>query len=234
MAQHNDQPPPPPAISADPVGAELRAAPRFTLLIRVAKLVVDGAEYPCVLRDASDTGAKVRVFTPIPPHRELLIELGNGQRHAARLVWTAADHAGLQFDNPIDVQPVIDEPGSNARRQVRLRLAVDGMLHSGGERAAIHLHDISQQGAGISCDKWLMVHELVRLETPVAPPIYAKVRWRDHPRYGLVFEQTFKLDELAQIVARLQGGRHEPAPGGQNGSHAGHRLGASAARTAPR
>jgi hypothetical protein len=48
------------------------------------------------------------------------------------------------------------------------------------------------------------MNELVRLETGVAPPLFAKVRWRSHPRYGLIFEHTFKLDELARISAPLQ------------------------------
>jgi hypothetical protein len=68
----------------------------------------------------------------------------------------------------------------------------------------VRFHDISQQGACIECEKWLAMNELVRLDTGVMPSLYAKVRWRDHPRYGLVFEQTFKLDELARISAPLQ------------------------------
>jgi len=48
------------------------------------------------------------------------------------------------------------------------------------------------------------MNELVRLETGVTPPLYAKVRWRSHPRYGLVFEHTFRLEELARISAPLQ------------------------------
>jgi hypothetical protein len=90
---------------------------------------------------------------------------------------------------------------------VRLRLVLDAVLHSGGENVHVQFHDISQQGACIECEKWLMVHELVRLDTGVMEPLYAKVRWRNHPRYGLVFEQTFKLDELARISAPLQLGQ---------------------------
>lgn len=198
-----------PSAGADAsAGADMRAAPRFTLLIRAAKLIVDGGEFLCILRDASATGVKIRLFTPIPDHQTLAIELGNGDRHAARLVWTTGDHAGLQFLQEIDVQRLIDErDGAYPRRQVRLRLMLDAVLHSGGESVHVQFHDISQQGACIECEKWLMVHELVRVDTGVMPSIYAKLRWRNHPRYGLVFEQTFKLDELARISAPLQLGQ---------------------------
>lgn len=191
-----------------PSGADLRAAPRFALLIRAAKLIVDGREYLCILRDASATGVKIRLFTPIPEHSRLAIELGNGDRHDARLVWTTHDHAGLQFLEEVDVQRLINERGgAHPRRQVRLRVVLDAVLHAGGESSHVRFHDISQQGACIECEKWLAMNELVRLDTGVMPSLYAKVRWRDHPRYGLVFEQTFKLDELARISAPLQLGQ---------------------------
>lgn len=188
-----------------PPGAELRAAPRFTLLIRVAKLIADDREYPCILRDASATGLKVRLLAPLLPCRALAVELATGDRFPVELVWCAQDHAGLRFLHEVPVQRLIDESvGAFPRRQVRLRIALDAVLSVNGEATRIGFHDISQQGACVECDKWLLINALVRLDTGVLPPIYAKVRWRNHPRYGLVFEQTFKLDELARITASLQ------------------------------
>ena len=190
---------------AEPSGAELRAAPRFTLLIRVAKLIADDREFLCILRDASATGMKVRLFAPLPAHRNLAIELGNGERHGAELVWCAQDHAGLRFVGEVDVARLIDEShGEYPRRQVRLQVSLDAMLKSGTEVVHATFQDMSQQGACVLCGKWLLINELVRLDTGVLAPIYAKVRWRDHPRYGLIFEQTFRLDELARISAPLQ------------------------------
>ena len=197
-------------------GPEQRGAPRFTLLLRVAKLIVDGREVFCVIRDASTTGLKVRLFTPLPDHAELAVEMANGDRHRARCVWTADDHAGLQFAMPVPLDQLLDEArASGQRRHVRLRIALDGVLHSGGEVVPVQLHDISQQGAGIDSDKWLLLHELVKIETALLPPIYAKVRWRDHPHYGVIFEQTFQLENLARICNGL------PAPA--EGSARAHR-----------
>ena len=188
-------------------GPDQRGAPRFTLLLRVAKLIIDGREAFCVIRDASTTGLKVRLFTPLPGHAELAIEMANGDRHRARCVWTADDHAGLQFAMPVPLDQLLDEAkASGQRRHVRLRFTLDGVLHSGGEVVPVRLHDISQQGAGIDSEKWLLLHELVKIETALLPPIYAKVRWRDHPRYGVIFEQTFQLEALARICNGL------PAP----------------------
>ena len=62
---------PPDAGSPAPSGADLRGAPRFALLLRVAKLVVNGRERFCVIRDASATGLKVRLFAPLPHPADL-------------------------------------------------------------------------------------------------------------------------------------------------------------------
>lgn len=190
---------------------EHRAAPRFTLLIRAAKLILDGErEFLCVIRDASAAGLKIRLFNPLPDHHgSISVEMSNGDRYAVEIVWQKDDFAGFRFVDGIDVERLLDEShGSFPKRNVRLRIQLDAMLHSGGEAVHVAFKDISQQGACVECDKWLMMNELVRVETGVLPAIYAKVRWRSHPRYGLLFEHTFKLDELAHIAAPLQPGEH--------------------------
>lgn len=207
-------------------GADLRAAPRYTLLIRTAKIIADGREFLCILRDASATGLKVRLFGALPHARAMAVEMGTGERYPVDLVWQADDHAGLRFHEEIKVEHLLDESrGTFPKRQVRLRLAVSGVLHAGGEAVPVVFRNLSQQGARVDCDKWLLMNELVRIETGVIPPIYAKVRWRSQPSYGLIFEHTFKLDELARISAPLQfaqalDNRTLPAAG-QAGGHVG-------------
>jgi len=211
LAQPEDQIPQAANSGEDKRGAEQRAAPRFMLLIRAAKLIADDSrEFLCVIRDASSTGLKIRLFNPLPPHRTLAVEMSNGDRYPIELVWKEGEFAGFRFGADVDVQRLLDEShGAFPKRQVRLRILLDGILHSGGEALRVAFRDISQQGAQIESDKWLLMNELVRIETDVMPPLYAKVRWRSHPRYGLLFEQTFKLDELARIAAPLQTGEHE-------------------------
>ena len=165
-------------LSAPP-DQELRSAPRYALLIRTAKITADGREFLCIIRDASATGLKIRLFSPLPRARALLIELMNGDRYPVELVWQAEDYAGLRFPKAIEIGRLLDEHREALpRRQVRLRIALDGVLHSGGEAVRVGFRDISQQGACVESDKWLLVNELVRLETGVTPALYAKVRWR--------------------------------------------------------
>lgn len=224
MAHYDEQRPPSPGGRNN---GEQRAAPRFTLLIRAAKLIIDEAsEFLCVIRDASETGLKVRLFNPLPVHRRsVCVEMSNGDRYAVEVVWHKGDYAGFRFIDEVDVARLLDEShGSYPKRQVRLRVQLDAILHSGGEAVRVAFQDISQQGACIDCDKWLLMNELVRVETGILPAIYAKVRWRSHPRYGLLFEQTFKLDELAHITAPLQPGEDVPSSNGRRFGDMGREL----------
>jgi hypothetical protein len=199
--------------------AELRGAPRFTLMLRVAKLVVDGREQFCVIRDASATGLKVKLFGPLAPHKTLAVELANGDRHDVQCMWMTGDHAGLRFREPVEIERLIDEAkGTGQRRQVRLRIALDAMLFSGGEAVPVAIRDISQQGAAVDSEKWLLLNELVKIQTAILPPLYAKVRWRDHPHYGVIFEQTFQLEELAHRCAGLPAPQMAPPSTGMAGN----------------
>jgi len=183
---------------------ERRGAARVTVMIRPAKLVADSREFLCVVRDVSEGGLKLRLFHDLPRHRHLTIEFENGERHAIRLVWQTGDLVGCHFIGEVDLPRLIAaHEGPYPRRQPRLQVAVDAVLCTGGLRTPITLRDISQRGGAVDCPGWLMIDELVRIESDVLPTIHAKVRWRRPPRYGVVFEQTFRLEELALACARI-------------------------------
>jgi len=217
-----------PALQA---GADQRDAPRFTLLLRCAKLIVDGHEYVCVLRDASDTGAKLRLFHPMPEGRVLELEMPDGSRHAFDTVWEREGHAGIRFHHRVDVRRLLDDQADRPRRQLRLqvarraRVAVPGQA-SGGERREGRIVNISQQGACIESDAPLRLRELVRIESEDMPTLHARVCWRRAPLYGLVFETGFQLEELARLLARSQAAASPAAPGPTGSGRGGARSAA--------
>ena len=55
-----------PPDEAEQDGAEQRAGPHFTLLIRAAKLVSAQGEFVCVIRDVSESGVSLRLFHALP------------------------------------------------------------------------------------------------------------------------------------------------------------------------
>jgi len=194
-------------------GADQRGAARVGLLIRPAKLVAPSGEYLCLLRDASATGVKVRCFHPLPA-QAMVLELANGERHEVERMWEAGDHAGLRFRHAVPVEYLIRESGPYAKRPLRLRVTLPGLLVAGRDVLRVTIRDISQQGARLECDEQLAIDRRFRLEIPGVAPIVAKVRWRRLPAVGLVFEETFRLEDFARLAFRLQ---PLPQPPGEDG-----------------
>lgn len=184
--------------------AEERAAPRYTLLIRSAKLIAPQGQFLCVIRDVSATGVSLRGFHPLPEGEPLLLELQTGDRLAIERVWSRGLDSGYRFAAPVEVGNLIAETGEYPKRPLRLDLDLPLDLQWGGERVEADLVNLSQQGARIECAQFLAIGQPLWLMSDRLPEIEAKVRWRDGDRYGLTFDTTFNLREFALLAARLQ------------------------------
>lgn len=206
---------PPDADRSAAAHAEQRAAPRYTLLIRAAKLICDAGEFLCVIRDVSETGISVRTFHPLPPTGPLLVELQNGDRHQLELVWQDTDRAGFRFLEAADISRIIESPSRFSKRPVRLNLCSAAEVTSmDGRIEDVEITDLSQQGARIACSCRFAIDESVKIRAPGLPETHAKVRWRKAGECGLIFENTLQYGELARIARRLQQGPdlRRPAP----------------------
>lgn len=184
--------------------AEERTLPRYNLLLRPAKLVTERGEFLCILRDVSPGGFKARLFHQLEPQPRMVLELGNGDRYEVERVWVRDSYAGFRFVTPIPVEYVLNEEGPFRKRPVRLKVNLEARVIAGLKAIPVVVRDLSQQGARVECEASLALAQQVRLEVAGISPIVAKVRWRRPGSIGLIFEQTFKLDELARAVAMLQ------------------------------
>jgi hypothetical protein len=182
---------------------EQRRAPRFSLVLRTARLVADGREYICVLRDISATGVKIKLFHPLPDWSRLQLELDGGERHDMTLAWAAGDHAGLRFVDAVGATGTT-KGGAHPRRPLRIAVDRPAVLLVHGETAPARLVNLSQQGACIETGVHLRLRERLRLDSGPMGEMSVTVCWRDRPRYGLVFEQGFKLDQLARMLNDLR------------------------------
>jgi PilZ domain len=182
-----------------------RAAKRFALVLRAAKLVAPSGEYICVLRDVSAGGVRIRLFHDLPPGAQFQLELGSGVAYVIEPVWQRSGYAGFRFTaGKIDASELIREASPFPKRPIRLRFERPAMLALGEERRAATVSDISQSGAQIEVLPNLPVGERVRLTVPGLPARTARVVWRRRRVHGLAFEQAWRLDELAALVGQLQ------------------------------
>lgn len=187
---------------------EKRNAPRFTMLVRAAKLICPQGEFMCVIRDASETGVNVRLFHALPDEERYMLELQNGDRHEVELIWQEEDRAGMRFLECAEIARIIEGPSRFAKRPVRINVSFPAQLSSLSGSARAQLHDISQQGAKITCATRFAIDQRVKLSADKMPEVNAKIRWRRDDSYGLVFEDTFQFGDLARIVADIQLGRN--------------------------
>lgn len=194
------------------ISLEERIAPRFTILIRTAKLLCGPAEFLCVIRDVSAEGICIRLFHPLPAAEHLpedldsqfVLEMQTGDRHPVRPVWAKPGEVGFKFLTPINVEQMIRRASRFPKRELRFAAELPVKLAISGERYPATLHNISQQGAMIETSQHLKIAQSMWIESSTLPAIEAKVRWRHGERYGLIFDTTFRIGDLAEIIHLLQ------------------------------
>jgi hypothetical protein len=197
-----------PDTDPDVSGDEQRTAPRFTLLIRAAKLVSAQGEFVCVIRDVSETGVSVRLFHALPSCQHFELHMPAGAVYRIARVWHRDNEAGFTFAQPIDVARLINESGDYPKRGLRLGLCFPVQLSTLAGSAEAVVENLSQQGARLECEALLAIDQNVRIALPdisgTLRDVRAKVRWRRGQSYGVVFDDTFTLGDFARLAARFQ------------------------------
>ena len=195
-------------LASEPAGSEQRIAPRFTLLIRAAKLVSPNGEFVCVIRDVSESGVSVRLFHDLPQGQPLELHMPGGGAYEMEPVWTRDNEAGFQFAESVDVGRLIYEAGEYPKRGLRLGVCFPIQISTLTQRCEGMVVNLSQQGARFECDGLFAIDQSLRIETieptPEFAEVRAKVRWRRERDFGVVFDDTFTLGDFARLAARLQ------------------------------
>lgn len=189
-------------------GDDMRATPRFTLLIRAAKLVSPNGEFVCVIRDVSETGVSVRLFHKLPTGSPLELQMPGGGSYQIETKWQRGNEAGFAFAEAIEVESLIKEADEYPKRSMRLDLFFPIKVSTLTQSAEGLVLNLSQQGARFESDGLFAIDQNLRLASvesiPELSEVRAKVRWRRDKEYGVVFDDTFTLGDFARLAARLQ------------------------------
>ncbi len=187
---------------------ETRTAPRFTLLIRAAKIVSAQGEFVCVVRDVSEKGVCVRLFHAVPHGDPIELHMPGGGVYELRTIWERDNEAGLEFTKPVDVARLINEASEYPKRGLRLELYFPITIRSLTNASEGIIENLSQQGARFETEGHFATDQNLRIESAegdiVFKDVRAKVRWRRDQHYGVVFDDTLSLSEFARLAARLQ------------------------------
>lgn len=194
------------------IETEARAAPRFTLLIRAAKLVTSQGEFVCVIRDVSEIGVSVRMFHKLPHGNPLELHMPGGGVYELNTVWDRDNEAGFEFVHQVDVARLINEAGSYPKRGLRLGVHFPIKVSSLTNSSEAIVENLSQQGARFEVDgdpeSKFSIDQNLRVESLDSgvelKEVRAKVRWRRDQMYGVVFDDTMSLRDFARLAARMQ------------------------------
>lgn len=184
--------------------ADQREAPRFIALIRAAKLLCDGREFVCVVRDVSLSGVRLRCFHAVPHGKSMMLELQNGDSFALERVRDDGQEVSFRFVGEVSIERLLQEMMPYPRRPLRLNMTTPLTIRTQAGSFAALTQNISQQGCRIECAVPLALAQPVLIESAFLPGIRAKVRWRRGGAYGLVFDDTFSLKDFAVHAARMQ------------------------------
>ena len=186
------------------VSSERREGTRQRLLMRVAKLRCASGEYPCILQDVSEMGARLRMFHAHPPDTHMFLELGDETLYAIERRWIDGDQAGYLFSSPVDTNDFVKEQKAPKRRPVRLRIQHPAQIVSSGERGHVVLVNLSAQGACIEAGRKLSVGTPLRIEIGGRASRFAHVCWRKDYRHGIAFQEAMPFQQFAELALALQ------------------------------
>jgi hypothetical protein len=184
--------------------AERRSSDRQRAIMRVAKLVSRQGEFICILRDVSSGGVGIRAFHDLPLSEEMSLVLGNGASFPLRHVRGGPQGPAFAFQEPVDVVSILQEPSPYPKRAIRFEVSAPMELTVGDDQFEVIALNLSQQGVRIETDARLAIDQPVVLSSQFLPDIEAKVRWRRHGEYGLVFQTSFTLHEFSLALVKLQ------------------------------
>ena len=186
------------------LATEKRGAPRYTSLIRAAKLVCGQGEFVCVIRDVSAKGVSLRTFHGLPTDASVSLELQNGETHELSMVRSRDYDASYTFVEPVKVERLIQESWTYPKRQLRLNIMMPATISTLTQRSNAFVTNLSQQGARVDCDNVFAIDQAVRLENDYLSDTRCRVRWRRDASYGLAFQNFLSLREFALLAARVQ------------------------------
>lgn len=198
----------PPAPAAEP---DRREGDRLTTLYRVGSILISGRRELCLIKNISAGGMMVRLYGSIAQDMIVTVELKSGQPISGRINWTRDHHAGVAFDQPIDVIDILSSPTDGPRQRMpRIETNCHATLRDGANSLRVRACDISQGGVKIKCETPLAHGANVIVTLPGLAPHPGIACWTGGNFAGITFNRLIPLRELIEWLKVQRDG--EPAP----------------------
>jgi len=184
--------------------SEKRAQTRTPAVLRVGVLVRGDSRQLCLVRDIAAGGLMVRLFCEVEPGEPVTIELRADRPLAGRIAWSRDGHAGIQFDQPVEVADILAPPPLRPGWRARMpRLAVDrlAMIRAGSDISFASTRDISQGGVRVICERPIEKGTAIVLTLEGFRPLDGVVRWTRDGYCAISFDRMIPPGDLSRWLA---------------------------------
>ena len=189
----------PPAPIAE---TERREGERHMTLYRVGSILVEDRRELCLIKNISAGGMMIRLYCSIDEGTPLTVELKSGQPITGRISWCRDHHAGIAFDEPVDVIDILSSAMGGPRpRMPRIETNCHAALRDGANALRVKACDISQGGVKIQSETILPQGADIVITLPGLEPQRGIACWCEGGFIGITFNRLIPLGEL---VAWLQ------------------------------
>lgn len=183
-------------------GEDRRDGERHMTLYRVGSILVENRRELCLIKNISAGGMMVRIYCPVADGTPLTVELKSGQPIRGKISWVRDNHAGVAFDQPIDVIDILSASMDGPRpRMPRIETHCHATLRDGANVLRVRVCDISQGGAKVECETQVLQGADLVISLPGLEPQRGIACWIDGGHIGVAFNRLLPLGEL---VAWLQ------------------------------
>jgi hypothetical protein len=182
--------------------SDRREGERHMTLYRVGSILVEDRRELCLIKNISAGGMMIRLYCSVAKGSSVTIELKSGQPIHGRVSWIRDHHAGITFDQPIDVIDVLSSTMDGPRpRMPRIEANCHASLRDGANMLRVRVCDISQGGVKIECETILTAGSDIIITLPGLDPQPGLACWHENGFTGITFNRLLPLPDL---VAWLQ------------------------------
>jgi len=184
--------------------AERRATDRSRSVLTAGKLVVDGRDRFCLVRNVSPGGLMIEMPTPPRAGQRVHVETAGLDPCAATVVWSEDRLVGLEFDAIQNIDLVCRRGVADAGLIVRgprfrsdrvAEFVVDGRCR------IVEVVNISVGGAKLHGVSGVAVDTMGRLVMgKPMPPLSGSVRWAAGDEVGFRFTDSLSREAMAALL----------------------------------
>ena len=179
---------------------ERRGSPRYRTLFRVAQVTRAHDVGLWRVRNISDEGMMLLASVPVRVGEPLSLALSDQVVLKAKVQWWDGERCGVEFDEPIDCATLLEGLGEVQRntghRPLRIPVSTRALAYCDRGLHTVHLHDISQHGAGFSHDGCFHPGMTTKLHFESGDEYRGVVRWNRDGKAGVFLVEPIPCEKL--------------------------------------